>query len=140
MIYVIVQFACIIYLIFNAKFEFLDTASIALLSTAVAIGLLAVFNMKINNLNIVPTLKENHQLVINGVYRYIRHPMYTSVIFLCLSLMLTNAHLYAQLAMLVLFIDLILKSNVEEKLLAERFSNYVEYKNTTGRFLPFIKL
>ncbi|SMN11779.1 hypothetical protein SPBRAN_2073 [uncultured Candidatus Thioglobus sp.] len=140
MIYVIVQFSCIIYLIFNAKFEFLDTTSIALLSVAVVIGLLAVFNMKINNLNIVPSLKENHQLVVNGIYRYIRHPMYTSVIFLCLSLMLTNVHLYAQLATLVLFIDLILKSNVEEKLLTERFSNYVEYKNTTGRFLPFIKL
>jgi protein-S-isoprenylcysteine O-methyltransferase Ste14 len=33
---------------------------------------------------------------------------------------------------------LILKSNLEEKLLTQRFSDYPTYKKKTGRFIPFL--
>jgi Putative protein-S-isoprenylcysteine methyltransferase len=99
---------------------------------------MAVINMRLDNLNIVPTLKDRHQLVTHGIYRFIRHPMYTSVLLFCSALTLTNAHGVAQLVMLILFVDLILKSNVEEKLLTERFSTYQNYRGKTGRFLPFM--
>ncbi|HCE35248.1 MAG TPA: hypothetical protein DEQ71_02175 [Gammaproteobacteria bacterium] len=64
--------------------------------------------------------------------------MYTSVLLFCSALTLTNANGVAQLVMLILFVDLILKSNVEEKLLTERFSAYQNYRSKTGRFLPFM--
>jgi hypothetical protein len=35
-------------------------------------------------------------------------------------------------------INLILKSNLEEKLLTQRFDTYQDYRNKTGRFLPFL--
>jgi protein-S-isoprenylcysteine O-methyltransferase Ste14 len=138
MIYVVIQFTCIIYLIINAQFEYLDTLNYTLFCTAIVIGISAVINMKPDNLNIVPTLKDKHQLVTHGIYRFIRHPMYTSVLLLCLALTLTNPHNPALFIMLVLLVDLVLKSNLEEKLLTERFSTYQDYKNKTGRFLPFL--
>ena len=138
MIYVVIQFVCIIYLIMNAQFDHLDPLSYALIALSVVVGITAVINMKLDNLNIVPTLKDRHQLVTYGIYRFIRHPMYTSVLLFCLALTLTNSHYLAQLMMVILFIDLILKSNLEEKLLNERFDSYQSYKNKTGRFLPFL--
>jgi protein-S-isoprenylcysteine O-methyltransferase Ste14 len=39
--------------------------------------------------------------------------------------------------MAVLLINLILKSNFEEKLLLKRFKGYSKYRQKTGRFLPF---
>jgi protein-S-isoprenylcysteine O-methyltransferase Ste14 len=104
---------------------------------AVIIGSIAVINMKFNNLNIIPTLKDNHQLRTHGIYKFIRHPMYTSVLLSCLALVLSNPHWIAQLVMTVLLINLILKSNFEEKLLLKRFKGYSKYRQKTGRFLPF---
>jgi protein-S-isoprenylcysteine O-methyltransferase Ste14 len=122
----------------NAQFDRLDILSASLIVLSVITGLLAVVNMRLSNLNIVPTLKDKHQLVTYGIYRFIRHPMYTSVLLFCLAFTLTNLHSLSLLIMLVLFIDLILKSNVEETLLTERFNTYHDYKNKTGRFLPFL--
>ncbi len=138
MIYVVIQFACIIYLIINARFEYLNTLSTSLIALSIALGLMAVINMRPSNLNIVPTLKDKHQLVTHGIYRFIRHPMYTSVLLFCLACALTINNNQATIVMFVLLIDLILKSNVEEKLLSERFETYPNYKNKTGRFLPFL--
>lgn len=138
MIYVVIQFGCIIYLIINARFDHLNTLSTTLIALSIVIGLMAVINMKLNNLNIVPTLKDNHQLVTHGIYRLIRHPMYTSVLLFCLAFTLTIADNQAVVVMFILLIDLILKSNVEEKLLSEQFDTYSNYKNKTGRFLPFL--
>jgi len=138
MIYVVIQFGCIIYLIINARFDHLNTLSITLIALSIVIGLMAVMNMKLNNLNIVPTLKDKHQLVTHGIYRLIRHPMYTSVLLFCLAFTLSIADNQAVVVMFILFIDLILKSNVEEKLLSERFNDYKTYKNKSGKFLPFL--
>jgi len=79
MIYVVIQFGCIIYLLINAKFDHLNMSSAVLIALSIVIGLMAVINMKPGNLNIVPTLKDKHQLVTHGIYQFIRHPMYTSV-------------------------------------------------------------
>ncbi|WPE17417.1 methyltransferase family protein [Candidatus Thioglobus autotrophicus] len=138
MIYVVIQFSCIIYLILNARYEHLDFTALILLLVALIIGLTAVVNMKVSNLNIMPTLKKSHQLRTNGIYQFIRHPMYTSVLLLCLALMLSNVHYISQTVMLILFVDLILKSRFEEKLLTKRFDNYQAYKEKTGRFIPFL--
>ena len=138
MIYVVIQFSCIIYLILNTQLENLATLEYLLLGIAVLIGLMAIINIKPRNLNIVPTLKDQHQLVINGIYRYIRHPMYTSVLLSCIAFTLSNAHYLAQGVMLVLVINLILKSNLEEKLLIQRFDTYQNYRNKTGCFVPFL--
>ena len=138
MIYVVVQFICIIYLAFNARFESLDILTLWLLLIALAIGVIALFNMKISNLNIAPTLKQAHRLRTNGIYKFIRHPMYTSVLLLCFALMLSNSHFLSQSVMLILLVDLILKSNLEEKLLTQRFKKYPEYQQKTGRFIPFL--
>jgi len=54
MIYVVIQFSCIIYLMFNAQYEYFGFIEIALVLLALLIGLIAVFNMKFNNLNITP--------------------------------------------------------------------------------------
>jgi len=138
MIYVVIQFGCIIYLLINAKFDHLNMSSAVLIALSIVIGLMAVINMKPGNLNIVPTLKDKHQLVTHGIYQFIRHPMYTSVVLFCLSLTLTIGDNQSIIVMITLLIDLILKSNLEEKPLIERFDDYSNYKIKTGRFLPFL--
>ncbi len=138
MIYVVIQFGCIIYLIINSQVSSFNLMPLLLLSLSLIIGSFALINMRLDNLNIIPALKKQHKLTTHGIYRFIRHPMYTSVLLLSSGLMLSNTHPISQLVMLILIIDLILKSNLEERLLNKRFKQYKNYKNNTGRFLPFL--
>jgi protein-S-isoprenylcysteine O-methyltransferase Ste14 len=138
MIYVIVQVFCIIYLFVNINVASFNALSDILFIVAVMVGVAAVVSMKVDNINIAPALKENHQLVTLGVYRWARHPMYTSVLMFCFGLMLSNSHFISQLIMLVLYIDLMLKASLEETLLDQRYPEYHNYQKNTGKFLPFL--
>ncbi len=73
MIYVVIQFSCIIYLIINSQISGFNLISLLLLSLSLIIGLLALINMRLDNLNITPILKEQHKLTTHGIYRFIRH-------------------------------------------------------------------
>ena len=136
MIYVIIQFTSIFSLIIYAEASAFNSLSWVLILLSVIIGLKAVFDMKIENLNILPQLKKDHNFVKSGIYSLIRHPMYTSVILFCLALVSTNFDYISCLLLLILYIDLFLKSKLEESYLLERFDQYKEYQKNTPRFLP----
>ncbi len=138
MIYVIIQFSCIIYLVINADFSKLIDFTWGILIVGWIIGCLAMFNMKLSNLNIVPELKNNHLLVSHGIYRYIRHPMYTSLILQGFAVVLTNLEISQWLVYLIMVITLFFKSEKEQNYLTKRFDNYQEYQKNTGRFLPIL--
>ena len=138
MFYVIVQFSAILFLLTQVNINQLSSLSMGLIVLAIVIGLTALVHMQPKNLNIVPELKPHHQLITHGIYRHIRHPMYTSVMLFCLALMLSNNTWMTQLVMLILVVDLWFKSKREESLLSERFPHYQQYRERTGRFLPFL--
>lgn len=138
MIYVVVQFACIIWLISQVNFFQLSWLSWLLLMLASVVGFLAVVNMTPKNLNIIPQLKTNHKLITKGIYRFIRHPMYSSILLAMSGLILSNPVGLDMFVYLVLLVNLWLKSSLEEQYLCQRFTQYHDYQQKTGRFLPFI--
>ncbi len=58
----------------------------------------------------------------------------SAYVYQCIIIFRLNAHSISQLLILIFIIDLILKLNLEEKLLNKRFK---QYKNYTSIFLPF---
>ena len=137
MIYVFIQFSCIFVLIANTQFKTFYFIDIFFLLLAILIGLRAVYIMKIANLNILPDLKTNHQLRIEDIYRFIRHPMYSSVILLCFALFLNHINFLSIIVFTILVFDLYFKARYEEEKLLEEFSEYKEYKKQTSMFFPF---
>lgn len=139
MIFVLLQFMLIALLILSANFSNIGLNYI-LLATSIIIGLIAVKDMKMQNLNVIPELRKNHIFINTGIYKYIRHPMYLAIFIFALFLVLNNISIFAIFIYFSLIVTLYLKSNLEEKYLVERFSNYVDYKIKTGRFfLKFYK-
>ena len=138
MIYVIIQFASIFFLIYYAEVSAFNSLSWVLILLSVVIGLKAVFDMKISNLNILPELKKEHNLVKSGIYSLIRHPMYTAVMLFCLALALSRFDAISLSVFAILYIDLYFKSKKEESYLLDRFQSYQEYRSKTSRFLPFL--
>lgn len=78
-------------------------------------------------------------LITQGVFRYIRHPLYSSLILLALGVMLTRVTLPALAACLVAASFLAAASRVEEKQNMLKFGQgYQDYIKVTKRYIPLI--
>lgn len=85
----------------------------------------------------VSATRKEHKLVTNGIYRYIRHPLYTFGSFMFISFgMMADSWFIAALGILT-FILMAIRTPKEEANLIEKFGDeYREYMKRTGRFLP----
>jgi protein-S-isoprenylcysteine O-methyltransferase Ste14 len=88
---------------------------------------------------ITPTsaTRKEHKLVTNGIYRYIRHPLYTfgASMFITFGMMADNW--FIALLGVLTFIIMAIRTPKEEANLIEKFGDeYREYMKRTGRFLP----
>lgn len=103
-------------------------------------GLLAVggvFSLG-NSLTAVPRPKENAQLVKNGAYRWVRHPIYSGLIIGAFGLALMRASWLGLLYTLILFIFFDIKSRREEVWLREKYGEYTAYQQRVRKLIPFI--
>jgi protein-S-isoprenylcysteine O-methyltransferase Ste14 len=84
------------------------------------------------------TLQPDHELVVAGPYRWVRHPMYLSFLLLMLALFLLTANvLLGGLGFFVIGAVIVLRTRREEAQLAERFgAEYERYRVRTGALLP----
>jgi protein-S-isoprenylcysteine O-methyltransferase Ste14 len=109
----------------------------------VALGVVGVFGIywlfsSIGS-GISPTsaTRKEHKLVTNGIYKYIRHPLYTfgSSLFIAFGMMADNW--FIALLGIFAFIAMAVRTPKEEAKLIEKFGNeYREYMKRTGKFIP----
>ena len=79
----------------------------------------------------------DQQLVRDGIYRFIRHPIYTGDILLVLGLELAlNSWLVLIVVPLVILV--VRQTLAEEAILSRAFSGYEDYRQQTKMFIPFI--
>ena len=102
----------------------------------VAVGAAALFVNKLDNFNIRPDIKEDCTLVKEGVYAYIRHPMYTSVLVSMFGVMLLYFNVLIIGVYVILFINMFLKMFYEESLWHCHSDEYLEYTKNTSRLIP----
>ena len=102
------------------------------------IGVLAVLKNKLDNFNIRPDIKEGCTLITDGIYAYIRHPMYTSVITTMFGIAFMYISWYEIILFFILFINLLVKMFYEEKLWKCADVMYNEYIKNTSRLIPFV--
>jgi len=91
--------------------------------------------------SVTTEIKERHALVTNGVFRYVRHPMYAAHMLWGIAQALLIQNWIAGLASLVIFIPLyLLRVSCEERMMLEQFGEeYRLYMNRTGRLVPRFK-
>ena len=91
------------------------------------------------NLTDTVVTRQQHTLVVDDPYRWIRHPLYDSAALLMLAMSLIAANWFLVVIGLVVFCLLVVRTRTEEANLMARFgSSYRTYIERTGRFLPRI--
>ena len=93
---------------------------------------------KIGNFNIVPEIKSEAKLIVTGPYRFVRHPMYSSLILFMFGVVLWHFNWINVLALFVMSIAVMLKAFKEEKLWNINDESYKNYKSQTKMIIPFL--
>lgn len=137
-ILVIIQFLCIAFLLFNTDLRWQFTIGNLLILLGITLGLWSIYAMKSNEWGVSPIPKSDAFLITKKPYRYIRHPMYSAVLFFCLGLVLENPSLWNCIVYGILLIDLLIKLNWEEQMLSEKYPDYKTYQKKTKKLIPFI--
>jgi protein-S-isoprenylcysteine O-methyltransferase Ste14 len=84
-------------------------------------------------------IREDHQLITHGIYRFTRNPMYLGGIMVVTGLPVYVASLYGFLTSFVLIPIILNRIRLEENLLTEEFRDaHRKYKATTKKLIPFI--
>ena len=81
------------------------------------------------NLSPFPRPINNSNLVTTGIYRFTRHPMYYSLIFISFGIFITKLSIYYLFLSISLGLIIKFKINLEEQYLNNKFKNYILYKN-----------
>jgi len=93
------------------------------------------------NWSVTLELRKDHQLITQGVYRYIRHPMYASIWLWCVAqgLLLENwlAGWYSLITFALMYF---VRTPREERMMRESFGQeYEDYMRKTGRLFPRLR-
>ncbi len=140
-IFVAIQFFLFIVYLFDIKswsftiklgFQYLG---LTILGTGILISVVSLLQLN-KNVSTFPSPKSNTQLIQNGLYRYVRHPIYTGILLITFGFALYAGSLFKFLICIGLFIVFYYKSSYEEQRLAIVFPNYDTYKKYAGRFFP----
>lgn len=111
-------------------------AGLFLTFLGVAIAIWARFSLGRNWSGVV-TLKDQHELVGTGPYRWIRHPIYTGLLLAAFGTAMIKGHLRGWLGFLILLVMFYYKARREEMFLRQEFGpGFDEHARRTGMFLP----
>ena len=86
------------------------------------------------------TIRKDHRLKTDGIYRHIRHPAYAGLLLSFYGLGLAINNWWSLLLVIVpVSIVFIVRIGMEERLLEEEFgAAYTQYKRKTARLIPYI--
>ena len=135
---VFLQFFLILILLSINESIFSKPLSLVIFILGLSFGIYTLLFNKLSNFNISPLIKKDANLITNGAYKYIRHPMYFSVLLMLLAVVLREISSENIVLYLFLIVVLFLKAKKEEDLWMNKNPQYMEYRKKTKMFIPFV--
>jgi protein-S-isoprenylcysteine O-methyltransferase Ste14 len=91
------------------------------------------------NFSAYVTLQPNHRLVQDGIYAWIRHPLYLSLLLIPAGIALVFASLLAAPILILAVAFVFERTRREDRLLASRFgTEFDDYRRRARRLIPLV--
>jgi len=87
-------------------------------------------------LTATPLPNAHAQLRTGGLYRFVRHPIYSGLLLTMASIAVASGSWFQLLTLGALALLLTVKARWEEERLARRFEGYADYASRTPKFVP----
>ncbi len=85
------------------------------------------------------TLKADHELIVRGPYRLVRHPIYTGLLAMAFATAIQRGHLGGIFGLTLIAVSFWIKSAHEEAVMLKQFPDqYPAYRARVKRIIPFI--
>ncbi len=138
---VLAQFALAAAIVLSTRWSNTPSAWMGLLAVVLivigsGVAVWAWWVMGVRKLRVMPHPAKEANLLRHGPYRSIRHPMYSGLLIASLGCIVWDAGTARGLLWLGLLCALIAKTQIEELLLTEKFTDYPQYQSQSWRFLP----
>jgi protein-S-isoprenylcysteine O-methyltransferase Ste14 len=112
-------------------------SAVSLISLFVGFVILAFSALALGkSLTAHPIPSKNAQLVTDGLYRFVKHPIYSGLILVAFGLTVAGGFFPHAIFFALLLLLLNYKASFEESLLSATYAGYAEYSKKTGRFVP----
>ncbi len=134
----IVQYVTLIILLNRNKWIADNPILMFVQFLGIFIAIWAVLEMAKSKLNILPVPRSGSVLISTGPYRFIRHPMYLSLLLAITPMIFKTLSAFNILVFGIFVINLMLKMLYEEKLLKAYFATYSDYAKKSWRLVPFV--
>lgn len=118
--------------------EFLFWTAVAFLVFGAFITLIAVLQLNVH-LSPFPSPLPGSKLIVNGIYKLVRHPIYTGILMGFFGFAIIADSGYKLIVTLILSILFYFKTIYEEKRMMEVYPDYAQYKQRAGRFFPKLR-
>ncbi len=134
---VVCQFVLIALLAATTHWRNASLLALLFLIASLLLAGWAIKVMRLGHFNVRPAIKSGAVLVTHGPYRYIRHPMYASLLLGGVGLLLITFSWLRLAGFFALWLVLYLKVRIEEKLLADHFPGYSLYQQRSRMLFPW---
>jgi protein-S-isoprenylcysteine O-methyltransferase Ste14 len=112
---------------------------VALVLAGVGFAVWARLTLGANWSGLVVTMKQGHELIQNGPYAIVRHPIYTGILLAMIGTALTRGILAGYIGVTAGLVAIMIRIKIEEQLMSERFGDaYQVYRRRARKLVPFV--
>jgi protein-S-isoprenylcysteine O-methyltransferase Ste14 len=116
-------------------FSWIKTIGLVLAIFGFIVVALALLQLN-KNLSPFPTPKDSAILIQNGLYTWVRHPIYSGIIILFVGYGIYQDSFFKLVITMFVWVLFYFKTQYEELQLQRKFTEYRVYKSKVGRFFP----
>jgi len=116
--------------------NWLHVLAMILAAMGILICALSILQLK-SSLSPFPTPVEEGHLITSGMFKLVRHPIYSGLILFFIAFSIFSESFGRLLMAMLIVILFYFKSRYEERLLEKKYPEYYFYKQHTGRFIPY---
>lgn len=132
------EYLCIAAILFTGNILPLSSVNIVILVLSVSFGVWYLWTVKFKRFNLTIYFPKNARIVPVGPYKYVRHPVYLTILLVTGVVVLEHYTLIRISAWLLLLVVLLIKIMVEERIISRRNTDYLIYKRSTKMLVPFL--